>query len=247
MSAGRHGPGIGRGAIRTLTETQERFLEAFFGESDVSEPFYLTGGTALAGFYLNHRYSDDLDFFTRSQAAVREVDARIARAAAAVGLVVDRAERRPGFSQFFLSGDLVPAHPLVKVDVATDPEPYPAAPQRFDRVLVDALLCIAVNKVAIVTRDDAKDYVDLYFILQESSYRLADLIPFAKQKLLGLDEWAIADKFLRVRHVVNFAEYLAAYMMRPVDWRALVRYYEDRAQELLELYPPKLDDFSDRS
>jgi tagatose-1,6-bisphosphate aldolase non-catalytic subunit AgaZ/GatZ len=25
--------------------------------------FYLTGGTALGRFYLNHRYSDDLDFF----------------------------------------------------------------------------------------------------------------------------------------------------------------------------------------
>jgi predicted nucleotidyltransferase component of viral defense system len=26
-------------------------------------PFYLTGGTALGRFYLNHRYSEDLDFF----------------------------------------------------------------------------------------------------------------------------------------------------------------------------------------
>ena len=26
-------------------------------------PFYLTGGTALTRFYLNHRYSDDLDLF----------------------------------------------------------------------------------------------------------------------------------------------------------------------------------------
>jgi len=25
--------------------------------------FYLTGGTALSRCYLNHRYSDDLDFF----------------------------------------------------------------------------------------------------------------------------------------------------------------------------------------
>ncbi len=25
--------------------------------------FYLTGGTALSRYYLNHRYSDDLDFF----------------------------------------------------------------------------------------------------------------------------------------------------------------------------------------
>ena len=29
--------------------------------------FYLTGGTALGRFYLNHRYSDDLDFFLNHQ------------------------------------------------------------------------------------------------------------------------------------------------------------------------------------
>jgi predicted nucleotidyltransferase component of viral defense system len=29
----------------------------------VSGAFYLTGGTALGRFYLNHRFSDDLDFF----------------------------------------------------------------------------------------------------------------------------------------------------------------------------------------
>ena len=29
--------------------------------------FYLTGGTALGRHYLNHRYSDDLDFFTNVQ------------------------------------------------------------------------------------------------------------------------------------------------------------------------------------
>jgi predicted nucleotidyltransferase component of viral defense system len=29
-------------------------------------PFYLTGGTALGRFYLNHRYSEDLDFFVNA-------------------------------------------------------------------------------------------------------------------------------------------------------------------------------------
>lgn len=242
MSAGRRGPSTGRDAIRTLTDTQRRFLDAFFRDSDESEPFYLTGGTALAGFYLHHRYSDDLDFFTRSEEAVSDVDSRVVRAAASAGLAVERVERRPGFSQFFLGGDPIVAHRLVKIDVAADPEPYPAAPERFARVLVDALLAIAVNKVAIVTRDDAKDYVDLYLILTETPYRLTDLIPLAKEKLLGLDEWAIADKFRRVRQVTNVAQYLTEYMIKPVDWRALVHYYEDRAEELIELFPPTSGD-----
>lgn len=31
--------------------------------SRVESDFYLTGGTALSRHYLNHRFSDDLDFF----------------------------------------------------------------------------------------------------------------------------------------------------------------------------------------
>lgn len=104
------------------------------------------------------------------------------------------------------------------------------------------MLAIAVNKVAIITRDDIKDYVDLYLILTETPYRLTDLIPLAKQKLLGLDEWAIADKFRRVRRLMNVAQYLTDYMVKPVDWRSLVHYYEDRAEELTALYPPRSGD-----
>lgn len=239
MRGGSRGLGTGRVAIRTLTNTQQRFLDAFYRDTNESETFYLSGGTALANFYLHHRYSDDLDFFTRSENTVAEVESRVTRAVNLIGLVIDRIERRPGFSQFFLAGDPVTEHRLVKLDVAQDPEPYPAPPLRFDRVLVDALLSIAVNKLAIVTRDEAKDYVDLYVILQETSHHLTDLIPLAKQKLPGLDEWAIADKFRRVRNLRNVAEFLTSYMVKPVDWRALVQFYEDRAEELLELFPPQ--------
>ena len=31
-------------------------------------PLYLTGGTALSRFYLQHRYSEDLDFFANNDA-----------------------------------------------------------------------------------------------------------------------------------------------------------------------------------
>src|SRR4029077_19692331 len=107
------------------------------------------------------------------------------------------------------------------------------------------LLAIAVNKVAIITRDDVKDYVDLYLILTETSYRLTDLIPLAKEKLLGLDEWAIADKFRRVRRAMNAAQYLTEYMVRTIDWQALVHFYEDRSEELIALFPPGSSDPED--
>ncbi len=50
----------GRG---TLTLIQKNLLTVFSKVKDASF-FYLTGGTALSEFYLGHRRSYDLDFFT---------------------------------------------------------------------------------------------------------------------------------------------------------------------------------------
>lgn len=46
-----------------LAKLQRDTLTSFF-EKPVSKVYFLTGGTALAGFYLFHRESIDLDLFT---------------------------------------------------------------------------------------------------------------------------------------------------------------------------------------
>lgn len=47
-----------------LTPFQEEVLTTLFHSYQELEAFYLTRGTALSAFYLHHRYSEDLDFFT---------------------------------------------------------------------------------------------------------------------------------------------------------------------------------------
>jgi dihydrofolate reductase len=44
-----------------LTETQQAVIAAVAAEPRLAN-FYLSGGTALAGYYLRHRLSDDLNF-----------------------------------------------------------------------------------------------------------------------------------------------------------------------------------------
>ena len=46
-----------------LTPDQQKVLDLFQADPKLPELFYLSGGTALAEFYLKHRRSDDLDFF----------------------------------------------------------------------------------------------------------------------------------------------------------------------------------------
>jgi len=52
-----------------ITELQKEILKAFSRIPD-SSAFYLTGGTALAEFYLAHRKSYDLDLFTTERGIV---------------------------------------------------------------------------------------------------------------------------------------------------------------------------------
>ncbi|MEK7458532.1 MAG: nucleotidyl transferase AbiEii/AbiGii toxin family protein, partial [Patescibacteria group bacterium] len=47
-----------------LTPNQHKLLECAAQSSGIVDTFYLTGGTALAEFYLHHRLSEDLDFFS---------------------------------------------------------------------------------------------------------------------------------------------------------------------------------------
>ena len=50
-----------------LSENQKKFLKLLSEEKSICANFYLTGGTALAEFYLHHRLSEDLDFFSEQE------------------------------------------------------------------------------------------------------------------------------------------------------------------------------------
>lgn len=63
---------IGIAGNPILTEDQKSLLFRF-RESQLRDRFYVTGGTALSAFYLQHRLSEDLDFFTEQTVGIEEV------------------------------------------------------------------------------------------------------------------------------------------------------------------------------
>ena len=58
--------------MHLLTPFQQQIVKGI-SKSPLQDHFYLTGGSALAAFYLHHRYSLDLVFFTADPAAVSRV------------------------------------------------------------------------------------------------------------------------------------------------------------------------------
>lgn len=169
---------------------------------------------------------------------MRVIGRYVERVARAIGLQIEIVPKGD-LIQCFLSGDPHPDHPLAKIEFILDTPPYFAHPRSFDGILVDDFLCIAVNKVTIHTRFDPKDYIDLYLIIRSGAYRPDDLIRLAKQKEVGLDEWTIAGKFRQVTQLPNLSEFQKKYMLAPVEPDDLVRFYQEWADRLSALFPPR--------
>ena len=74
--------------------------------------------------------------------------------------------------------------------------------------------------------------------MRSGVYRLENLIPLAKQKMIGLDEWTIAAKFQQAETLPNLSQFQKGYMLTEIDWNELVRFYQEWAARLFALFPP---------
>jgi len=213
-----------------LTPLQEVFLTRFFAYA-VGKRFFLTGGTALTAFYLYHRLSEGLDLFT--------LEGGVLDAAQDVALTVSnemgweaKVER---LSPHLLRAVLMDQEGgFLRVDFVRETAPQFGEKRSCEGVMVDSLVDIATNKVtAILGRSEAKDFVDLYVLLREIGYDFDSLLRKAEQKDRGLTPFFLAGAMRQVRRIRDLPV-----MLRPVDWEALVAFYEALADRLLARHRP---------
>jgi len=100
---------------------------------------------------------------------------------------------------------------------------------------VQAMAWLIHNKLTIVTRIEWKGYFDRYLIEQSGKYRFEDLIAQAKQKLVGLDDFALAAHFKAVEDLPNLEEFQESYMLVKVDPRELVSFFQEWARRLFAI------------
>jgi predicted nucleotidyltransferase component of viral defense system len=160
----------------SLTDLQWRVLRAFF---EREHGFHLTGGAALAGFYLGHRETSDLDLFTHDDAAFERGRYVLDAVADALGAELLVTQDAPGFRRTVLSA----RDQAVVVDLVRDRAPASTAekPKR-DGIRLDPPEEILANKLnAIVGRGEERDLVDLFF-LEKAGYAVEDALPGALAK-----------------------------------------------------------------
>lgn len=105
-----------------LNSLQREVLSAFF---ERESSFFLTGGAALAGYYLGHRATQDLDLFT-TEDRMEEGVAALASVARAIGASLEALRTSPDFRRFLLRRE----SSAVVIDLVRDlaPQVYPDKP-----------------------------------------------------------------------------------------------------------------------
>ncbi len=160
-----------------LTSLQKKVLK-LFSDSDLKERFYWTGGTALSTLYLQHRRSEDLDFFSDEPFSHDQVLRFVRKLKRQLNL--DEVEEQKIFDrwEFFLHNE----DELRLEFVFYDHENIKAR-NKWKGIEVDSLEDIAVNKVmTLFERNDPKDVVDLYYLLTEEGYEVKELLDKTKEK-----------------------------------------------------------------
>ena len=160
-----------------LYQLQDKFLSWWLS---LGLPFYLTGGTALGRFYLNHRFSDDLDFFTNANAqytnSITELNRKIK---GQFEVNMQQSLFADDFTRFFITED----DHFLKIELVNDIEYYAGKPTPYKYGFIDTPLNILSNKLtALVGRDEPKDIFDIIHISTNYSFNWMDVFYHAKQK-----------------------------------------------------------------
>jgi len=161
---------------RILIPNQRLFLHEFV-KSDLRDVFRLTGGTALSAFYLEHRLSEDLDFFSSEIVPLTVIENFLKSVDSVMEISFSKLFDRNIFDLMMTDRGLLKLEftqtTLINI------EEYAL----IDNLRIDSFLDIVVNKLcAIADRYDAKDYVDVYCALKNSDLNLKDLFVLAEKK-----------------------------------------------------------------
>ena len=208
---------------KILTSRQLLFLR-FFGQSPLRRYFYLSGGTALCGFYIPYRYSEDLDFFSGEEINLPNI-------------VVWLRSIKPFFK--FTSFDVQTSfnrnllfikhkHEMLKMEFTY----FPFSPKKsnsYGNIAIDSIEDIALNKLfTIYQRPRLRDYMDLYVIIEQKKFRFQQLRLDAKAKFdWDIDPIQLGSQLLKVKKLKDVPR-----LAQPFDYEAMENYFLKIASSL---------------
>lgn len=212
-----------------LTSKQLEFLELTQSQPQLTKRFYLTGGTALAEFYLQHRLSEDIDLFTEKEEVNQSlVEAFLKKSAQRLKIKKIKLSQFLGLFSYQLiyqDGEELKVdfnyYPFLRIDKGI----------KFKNLEIDSLEDIAANKVhTLFMKPRPRDYIDLFFLMKTQNYDLKQLILDAKAKFdWDIDRMNLANQFIRVKEL-EFKD--LPRMLKPLDFNKMEEFFLKLAKSL---------------
>jgi len=209
-----------------LTPLQNKFIILFSKNKCLGRQFYLTGGTALAEYYLKHRYSEDLDFFSYTKVDILAMDVFLKELK--TPLKIKKTDFQQTFNRniFFIHTK----NEILKTEFTYFPFETIEKPIKKNGILIDSLLDIAVNKAFTISQNPrARDFIDLYLILK-SCRRLSfsKLIELARNKFdWQVDPVQLGVQLLKAKELKDLPRMVSK--INHKEWR---NFYQIKAKSL---------------
>ena len=213
-----------------ITPFQNNLLKRFGSLADARQ-FYFTGGTALSLFYLQHRKSEDLDFFTGEEELIIPFSRLLANDLTSAGFkaVVQRGFN--SFAELKVSTD----EEAVIIHLALDAPFYLQPFQEFadyPGLKVNSLTDIAANKLsALFGRAALRDFIDVYYLVKEGKFSKQQLLDYAKEKDPGFDLYWLGVAFERIK-LYQQKDYDLSLVFAPLKEKELAAFFDDWRREI---------------
>lgn len=214
---------MGKALTHHFTKIQKLFLDQVQEDPYLVKTFYLTGGTALAACYLNHRLSEDIDLFSDTPFDEATVIASMAHLITRLG-VRSKLSKILGRLRYDLT---FPNKQLLKVDFVFYDFSHIEPTNTLGTLAVDSVGDIAVNKLlAISQRTASKDFVDLYFLLKK--YSMWDLQHGVEHKFkLEIEPLYLSSLFAKAEELTDMPV-----MKKPLSLETLKKFFLSEAMRL---------------
>lgn len=210
-----------------MSENQKMILEEISKDKMLCDGFYLTGGTALAEFYLQHRLSEDLDFFSENEFEPQAISVffeKIKKQAK-----IKKVEFQQSFNRNLFFLDLKDGD-KIKMEFTYFPFERIEKKKKFGDLFVDSLLDIAVNKVfTIYQKPRSRDFIDLYFILQKDKSLSLDELAKKAQIKFGhhIDPIQLGAQYIKAKELKDFPK-----MLVKIDENIWQNFFIEEAKKL---------------
>lgn len=208
-----------------LTSVQNKILQTLGKIPLFSSNYYLTGGTALAEYYLHHRLSDDLDFFTESEVDKIWLNTLVKKISTSIK--AEKSDLQESFNRNLVY--FVVDTQTIKTEFTYFPFKQIEKPRQIYGVNTDSLIDIAVNKFfTIYQKPSARHFIDLYLILAQQKYTWEQLKKLARIKFdTNIDPLQLGSQLILAAEVKDMPKMLIN--LPEAEWRD---YFIQKAKSL---------------